>query len=149
MFSADFHSERGFTVETTTLPESPGTVLLNDTVAALPDADVAGVLLALVRDCDAFNPSPEVATVVICDDGVELRFDHKDLRMQFHCEDTDSVTWPMIQDQLYEVPAGTEWLVIATGPLTARARAEIDYANFRDGIHYIEISSTLRWRRCD
>ena len=146
MFSDDSHSERDFTVENVTLPDSPGTLLLTDRVATLSAPQLAGVLLALVRDCDAFTPGSEEATVVIAENGIELQFEHKDLRVQFHCEDSSSVTWPTVRNRLHDLPAGTEWLVIATGSLTARAKAEIDHANYRDGIHYIEVSKHSRWR---
>lgn len=146
MFSEDSPSGRGITADEIELPDSPGTVLLNDTVAQLKDAEIAGVLLALIRDCGAFDLSPEEAAVVVADEIVELRFAHKHLRIQFHCNVLGDVEWPTVRDRLHDLPAETEWLVIVTGALSTRAKAEIDYANYRAGIHYIEISPRLRWR---
>lgn len=146
MFSDDSHSERDFTVENATLPDSPGTVLLSDRVVALSAPELAGVLLALVRDCGTFTPSAEETTVVFTEDDVELQFEHKDLRMQFHYENSGAVTWPAVRDNLHDLPVGTEWLVIAVGSLTARAKAEIDHSDYPGGIHYIEISKRSQWQ---
>ncbi len=144
MFSDDSHSKRDFTVESVTLPNSPGTVLLDNTVATLSARELAGALLALVRDYDAFTPSAREATVVFVKDEVELQFAHKDLRVQFYRG--GPVTWPTVQDRLHDLPAGTEWLVIAMGALTSRAKAEIDDANCHGGAHYIEIGRNVRWK---
>ncbi|WP_424005608.1 hypothetical protein ACOZ4I_20315 (plasmid) [Haloarcula salina] len=149
VFSDDSHSKRDFTVENVILPEKPGIVLVNNKPTCLSEPEVAGILLALVRDCNAFSPPLEAATVVFDGGQVELRFEHKDLRVQFHCEDSRTVTWSAIHDRLYDLPAGTEWLIITIGSLTARAKAEINHANYREGSHYVEISNNLRWQERD
>lgn len=149
MFSDDSHPEREFTVETVTLPVSPEAVLLNNGVTSLSEPELAGVLLALVRDCEGFSPAPEAATVVIAEDEVELQFEHKDLRVQFYNGDSGAVTWQTVQDSLYALPDGTEWLVITIGTLMRPAKAKIDDSNYREGIHYIQISEHFRWRESE
>jgi hypothetical protein len=149
VFSDDSHSERDFTVENVTLPASPGAVLLDNGVDNLSASELAGVLLALVRDCEGFSSAPEAATAVIAEDEVEIRFDHKDLRVQFYSGDSGLVTWQTVHDSLHALPVGTEWLLIAVGSLSDRAKAEIDDADYRERVYYIEISWHLRWQQRD
>lgn len=145
VFSADSPSKRCFTVDTVTLPESPGTVLLNERVDTLSNPVLAGALFALVRDCPAFNSSPEAASVVVAGDGVELQFGHKDLRLIFYCNAMEPVTWPTVRNDLTTLAAGTEWLVIVGGSLTDRARAYFEHTAACNEAHYIEIGRHLRW----
>jgi hypothetical protein len=149
VFSDDSHFERDFTVETVTLPASPEAVLLNKGVTSLSELELAGVLLALVRDSEGFSSAPETATVVFAKDEVELQFEHKDLRVQFHNGDPRPVTWQTVRDSLHALPDRTEWLVITIGTLMGPAKAKIDDANYRENLHYIEISKHIGWRTRD
>lgn len=139
MARGDPASDRGFTVENTPVTKSPARKLLTESVADLPDVEVAGIILGLVRDCAAITPSPSEATIVINETGdLYLHFVHKILRVLLLCDGTDPLTWSDLRFRLSVRSVSSECLIVTTRDLTDRARSEIDDPDC--WLHYIELS---------
>ncbi len=144
MGSDDSNSERRFTVQTTSLPDSPGRVLLRESFDRLSDEDVGGVVLALVRDCPAIGVPVWNAEVVV-GEYIDLKLPSKTLRILPYCRGFGEVSWERIQEDASALPAGPEWLIVTTRPLSERAKVEIDECVYRDRMHYIKIAREMEW----